>query len=153
MFSIAVQQADFDVGREYQALVEQNLEVGAVVCFVGKVRDMNLAQPVSTLTLEHYPGMTEKSLQSILNQARSRWKLSSGRIVHRVGCLGLGEQIVFVGTTSPHREAAFEAAEFIMDYLKTRAPFWKRECSGGEEKWLDASNRDSERAKRWQRDE
>ena len=107
MFSVAVQQQDFDVGQEYQALIQNDLQAGAAVFFVGRVRDLNLGESVAGLTLEHYPGMTEKALQDIIKEARERWQLQAARIVHRVGYLGLGEQIVFVAATSVHREQAF----------------------------------------------
>ncbi len=150
MFSISVQSQDFDVGQEYQALIAEDLQAGAVVFFVGRVRDLNLGESVTGLTLEHYPGMTEKALKNILEEARSRWSLQGARIVHRIGSLTLGEQIVFVAATSAHREQAFAAAEFMMDFLKSRAPFWKREeRKQGEAVWLDAKGADAERAKRW----
>ncbi len=149
MFSVAVQQQDFDVGQEYQALIQNDLQAGAAVFFVGRVRDLNLGESVTGLTLEHYPGMTEKALQDIIEEARERWQLQAARIVHRVGYLGLGEQIVFVAATSVHREQAFAAAEFMMDFLKTRAPFWKREERKVGSLWLEAKTSDAERAKRW----
>lgn len=149
-FTISVQESDFDVGTEYQKLVMQNTSVGAVVFFVGRVRDMNLAQSVTGLYLEHYPGMTEKILEDILLEARQKWDLLSVRIIHRIGQLHLGDQIVLVGVTSAHRDMAFQAAEFLMDFLKTRAPFWKKEtCATGDTTWLNEQEKDELAAKRW----
>ncbi len=149
-FSICVQQNDFDVGQEYSALIAGNAAAGAVVFFVGRVRDFNDGRLVAGLSLEHYPGMTEKILEQILSEAKLRWELVSARIIHRVGELRLGDQIVFVGVTSAHREHAFQAAEFLMDFLKTRAPFWKKEITQeGENVWVEAKNKDGEAAERW----
>ncbi len=147
---ISVQTADFDVGAEYQALA-QNSAAGAVVTFVGKVRDMNLGDEVSGLSLEHYPGMTEKALSAICDEAEQRWELGNVRVIHRVGALTAGEQIVFVGVTSAHRSSAFSACEFIMDYLKTRAPFWKKEQLGQSSRWVEARSSDHESAQRWKK--
>lgn len=122
---VSVQIEDFSVEQEYQRLSE-GAAAGAVVTFVGKVRDMNLGDNVIGLHLEHYPGMTEKSLSDICDQAESRWPLLGVRVIHRVGDMDSGDQIVFVGVSSAHRGAAFDACEFIMDYLKTQAPFWKK---------------------------
>lgn len=146
---ISVQTADFDVGAEYAALTANNVEAGAVVVFVGKVRELNLSRQVTGLLLEHYPGMTEKALEEILAEARSRWQLTRCRIIHRIGALGLGDQIVLVGVASPHREQAFAAAEFLMDYLKTRAPFWKKERTQEGDYWVDAQEKDEVSAQRW----
>ncbi len=149
-FSICVQQNDFDVGQEYSALIAGNAAAGAVVFFVGRVRDFNDGRLVAGLSLEHYPGMTEKILEQILTEAKLRWDLVSARIIHRVGELRLGDQIVFVGVTSAHREHAFQAAEFLMDFLKTRAPFWKKEITQeGENVWVEPKNKDGEAAERW----
>lgn len=149
-FSIAVQTQDFDVGREYAELIASDTTAGAVVFFVGRVRDMNQARSVSSMSLEHYPGMTENILQQILDEAKVRWDLIATRVVHRVGELHLGEQIVFVGVTSAHREHAFQAAEFLMDFLKTRAPFWKKEVDvDGDDCWVEASENDQQRAIGW----
>lgn len=146
---ISVQTADFDVGAEYAALTANDVEAGAVVVFVGKVRELNLSRQVTGLLLEHYPGMTEKALEEILAEARSRWQLTRCRIIHRIGALGLGDQIVLVGVASPHREQAFAAAEFLMDYLKTRAPFWKKERTQEGDYWVDAQEKDEVSAQRW----
>lgn len=145
---ISVQQDDFSVADEYAKLAEGN-EAGAVVTFIGKVRDFNQGDTVTGLSLEHYPGMTEKALQEIIVEARSRWSLLQTRVIHRVGDLELGDQIVFVGVTSAHRGAAFEACEFIMDYLKTKAPFWKKEQTPVESRWVDARETDNSAADRW----
>ncbi|MCP4954437.1 molybdopterin synthase catalytic subunit MoaE [Photobacterium aquimaris] len=145
---ISVQHEDFSVADEYAKLAEGN-DAGAVVTFIGKVRDFNQGDTVTGLSLEHYPGMTEKALQEIIVQARSRWPLLQTRVIHRVGDLELGDQIVFVGVTSAHRGAAFEACEFIMDYLKTRAPFWKKEQTPSESRWVDARETDNSAADRW----
>lgn len=150
-FSIAVQTQDFDIGREYAELIAGDTAAGAVVFFVGRVRDMNHARDVKSMSLEHYPGMTENILQQILDEAKGRWNLIATRIVHRVGELHVGEQIVFVGVTSVHREHAFQAAEFLMDFLKTRAPFWKKEVGiDGDDCWVEASENDQQRAIDWE---
>ncbi|MCG3886716.1 molybdopterin synthase catalytic subunit MoaE [Photobacterium leiognathi] len=145
---ISVQFDDFSVADEYAKLSE-GTEAGAVVTFIGKVRDFNQGDTVTGLSLEHYPGMTEKSLQEIVDQANQRWPLLKTRVIHRVGDLALGDQIVFVGVTSAHRGAAFEACEFIMDYLKTRAPFWKKEQTPEQSRWVDARETDTSAADRW----
>ncbi|PSV28135.1 molybdopterin synthase catalytic subunit MoaE [Photobacterium sp. GB-210] len=145
---ISVQFDDFSVADEYEKLAE-GTEAGAVVTFIGKVRDFNQGDAVTGLSLEHYPGMTEKSLQEIVDQAHQRWPLLKTRVIHRVGDLALGDQIVFVGVTSAHRGAAFEACEFIMDFLKTRAPFWKKEQTPEQSRWVDARETDTSAAERW----
>jgi molybdopterin synthase catalytic subunit len=124
-------------------------EDGAVVTFTGKVRNHNLGNDVAALTLEHYPGMTEKALQEIVDAARERWPLQRVTVIHRVGELFPGDEIVLVGVTSAHRGSAFSAAEFIMDYLKTRAPFWKREATEQGDRWVDARDSDHQAAQRW----
>jgi molybdopterin synthase catalytic subunit len=150
-FSIAVQTQDFDVGREYAELIGGDTTAGAVVFFIGRVRDMNHARDVKSMSLEHYPGMTENILQQILDEAKGRWELIAARIIHRVGELQLGEQIVFVGVTSAHREHAFQAAEFLMDFLKTQAPFWKKEMGvDGEARWVEDKVSDQQRKARWE---
>ncbi len=138
----------FNVGDEYNWLSQCD-EDGAVVTFTGKVRNHNLGANVSALTLEHYPGMTEKALGEIISEARSRWPLQRVSVIHRVGSLFPGDEIVFVGVTSAHRSMAFESAEFIMDYLKTRAPFWKREATAEGERWVESRDSDHAAAKRW----
>lgn len=149
MLSIAVQTGDFDVQREYDALCARNTEDGAVVFFVGRVRDLNEGDAVTGLTLEHYPGMTEKALTRIAGQARERWPLTRIRIVHRIGALNPADQIVFVGVSSPHRQAAFDGAAFLMDYLKTEAPFWKKETTANGSRWLETRETDVRRRQRW----
>lgn len=145
---ILVGHAPFSVGDEYAWLAACE-EDGAVVTFTGKVRNHNLGDNVTALTLEHYPGMTEKALAEIVAEARARWPLTRVTLIHRVGELKSGEEIVFVGVTGAHRSAAFEAAEFMMDYLKTRAPFWKREATPDGDRWVDARDSDQQAAKRW----
>lgn len=145
---IVVSPARFCVGDEYPWLAERD-EDGAVVTFTGKVRNHNLGDSVKALTLEHYPGMTEKSLAEIVEQARERWPLGRVTVIHRIGEMWPGEEIVFVGVTSAHRGSAFAAGEFIMDYLKTRAPFWKREATPDGERWVDARDSDHQAAERW----
>ena len=122
---------------------------GAVVFFVGRVRDLNEGDSVFKMTLEHYPGMTEKSLEAIVEQAKARWALNRVRIIHRVGELHPADQIVFVGVSSPHRQAAFEGAQFIMDFLKTQAPFWKKEATSVGDRWVEAKSTDDEKARSW----
>ncbi len=148
MDKILVQTEDFNLADEYELLGEDP-GVGAVVTFVGKVRDFNLGDTVIGLHLQHYPGMTEKSLQEIAVQARDRWPLDKVTIIHRVGDLDISDQIVFVGVSSAHRDAAFASCEFIMDYLKTKAPFWKKERLNEGSRWLDARESDEESATRW----
>lgn len=147
---ICIQEGDFDVGEEYKALVNNDTSAGAVVTFVGRVRDLNLARNVQGLHIEHYPGMTEKSLQAIVEEARLRWNILRFKIIHRIGDLHLGDNIVFVGVTSAHREDAFSAADFLMDYLKTRAPFWKKELTDQGSVWIESQDKDVIAAKRWE---
>ncbi|WP_416305923.1 molybdopterin synthase catalytic subunit MoaE [Neptunicella sp. SCSIO 80796] len=144
---ISVQTQDFDVAEQYQLLRQQG--EGAIVTFCGLVRDFNQQGKISGLHLEHYPQMTEQALQQIVNDARARWPLGNIRIIHRVGELDAGEQIVFVGVTSQHRDAAFNAAQFIMDYLKTRAPIWKKEKSAQGDQWVASKNSDIQAASQW----
>lgn len=148
--SVSVQSEDFDVGAEIDVLTRGRHEVGAVATFVGLVRDRNDGTGVHAMTLEHYPGMTERALEDILVEARGRWQIQTARIIHRYGRLEPGERIVFVGVTSPHRGDAFAACEFIMDYLKTRAPFWKREETPDGARWVDARESDDSAAARWE---
>ncbi|NLF55353.1 MAG: molybdopterin synthase catalytic subunit MoaE [Thauera phenolivorans] len=148
--SVSVQEADFDVGAEIAALSAGRLEVGGLASFVGLVREANDGSRVSAMSLEHYPGMTERALGEIVEQAKARWPLIGVRVIHRVGRLQVGERIVFVGVASAHRGAAFEACEFIMDYLKTRAPFWKREETPAGGRWVEARDSDDTAASRWE---
>lgn len=145
---IVVGPAPFSVGEEYSWLAARD-EDGAVVTFTGKVRNHNLGDSVKALTLEHYPGMTEKALAEIVAKARSHWPLGRVTVIHRVGELWPGDEIVFVGVTSAHRSSAFDAGQFIMDYLKTRAPFWKREATPEGDRWVEARDSDQQLAKRW----
>ena len=146
---ILVQRADFSLGDEYQRLAARH-DTGAIVTFVGKVRDFNQGEQVKGLALEHYPGMTEKALADIVAQARSRWPLQECTLIHRIGELLLGDQIVLVAVSSAHRDAAFEACHFIMDFLKTRAPFWKKELTAeGIARWVEAKQSDDDAAARW----
>jgi molybdopterin synthase catalytic subunit len=146
---IIVQSMDFDFAYEYQKLRNSSHSDGALVTFVGLVRDMNLQKSVSGLFLEHYPAMTEKVLNEIVEKARAKWQLGSVSIIHRVGQLKVSEQIVFVGVTSRHRQSAYHANEFIMDYLKTQAPFWKKETTSDGDKWIEAKASDMEKSKGW----
>ncbi|KHF26250.1 molybdopterin synthase catalytic subunit MoaE [Solemya velum gill symbiont] len=147
--SVRIQHEDFDIGAEIRHFQQSRTEIGAVATFTGLVRDLNLSDKVSSMTLEHYPGMTEKSLQEILEQAIERWQLIDAMVIHRVGKLLPGDQIVFVTTASAHRGDAFSACEFIMDYLKTQAPFWKKEETASGSRWVDARETDSDAAERW----
>lgn len=146
---ISVQQQNFDHSAEYQALLADNKADGALVCFTGLVRDFNQGEQILGLTLEHYPGMTEAALTQIAAEAISRWSLGRVRIIHRFGALDLAEQIVFVGVSSSHREAAFSACQFIMDQLKTRAPFWKKERTEAGERWVYVEAKDQQAGARW----
>jgi len=150
MLHISVQPEDFSVQAEYDALCAHNTEDGAVVFFVGRVRDLNEGEHVTGLSLEHYPGMTERCLEKIVARVRERWPLTRVRIIHRVGDLHPADQIVFVGCSSPHRQAAFDGAAFLMDYLKTEAPFWKKETGPEGSQWLDARESDEDLKRRWE---
>jgi molybdopterin synthase catalytic subunit len=145
--SVSVQEADFDIAALQSALLGG--DAGALVAFTGYVRGGTGGRVVTLLELEHYPGMTESSIREILEQASQRWPLLAARVVHRVGGLRPGEQIVWVGVASAHRDAAFAACEFVMDYLKTRAPFWKKEHGPDGERWVEARDTDDRRAARW----
>ncbi|MBU3002870.1 molybdopterin synthase catalytic subunit MoaE [Paraglaciecola arctica] len=146
---ISVQTQDFDFAHEYQKLRDSNNSDGALVTFVGLVRDINLEQAVTGLFLEHYPAMTQKVLNQIVEQAREKWQLGSISVIHRVGQLCVSDQIVFVGVTSQHRQSAYHANEFIMDYLKTQAPFWKKETTTLGDMWIEAKDSDLDKSKRW----
>ena len=150
MDKIVVQTEDFDLTTEVEFIKSSSPNVGAIVSFIGTVRDLNNESLVS-LTLEHYPEMTEKSLESIANKARDKWELESITIIHRVGTLCIGDQIVLVITTSEHRQEAFDSCNFIMDYLKTDAPFWKKEISDKKEKWVESRETDKKQKNRWKR--
>jgi molybdopterin synthase catalytic subunit len=146
---IRIQEADFDLTTEVKALRKNDPRVGAVVTFVGTVRDMNDGSQVKGMTLEHYPGMTEKSLEEMIQQARGRWDIYKTLVIHRVGLLLPEDQIVLVSVTSAHRGEAFAACEFIMDYLKTAAPFWKKEETPEGSRWVDARVTDDAAMAKW----
>ena len=147
--TVRVQTQDFDTGSEISLLRNARKDTGAVVSFIGQVRDLNEGDAVSQLTLEHYPGMTEKALEAIVSQAQSRWDIFDALIIHRVGTLQPTDQIVLVAVSSAHRGEAFKACEFIMDYLKTEAPFWKKEVTNTGERWVDAKLTDDDARERW----
>jgi molybdopterin synthase catalytic subunit len=144
-----VQTGDFDIGAEIAAMRRGNPKVGAVASFIGVVRDLNEGDHVAEMTLEHYPGMTEKALEKMVAEARSRWDIYDALVIHRVGTLKPGDQIVLVVITGAHRGEAFQACEFLMDYLKTRAPFWKKETTPGGSRWVEARESDDVAADRW----
>ena len=146
---IRVQEHDFDLGQELKLLTDGNHGIGGLCSFVGLVRDMAGDAAVGAMTLEHYPGMTEKALEEIEAEACARWPLQATLIVHRVGKLEPGDQIVLVAAASAHREAAFDACHYLIDFLKTRAPFWKLEDTPDGPKWVDARNSDDEATRRW----
>lgn len=151
MTTIRVQTEDFDAGAELAKLREGRPGVGAIASFIGTVRDASEGSGVRTMTLEHYPGMTEEALAAIVEEARGRWRIEDATVIHRVGTLAPTDQIVFVAVSSAHRGEAFEACAFIMDYLKTRAPFWKREETPQGSRWVEARDSDDEAAARWDR--
>ncbi|MCE1239662.1 MAG: molybdopterin synthase catalytic subunit MoaE [Azonexaceae bacterium] len=148
--SVRVQTADFDVGAELTALRANDPRIGALASFVGLVRDINDGASVSGMMLEHYPGMTEKALEAIVADAQGRWDIFDALVIHRVGPLAPCDQIVLVAVSSAHRGEAFAACEFIMDYLKTKAPFWKKEATADGGRWVDARESDDSAAARWQ---
>ena len=147
--SVRVQAGDFDVGQEVARLRAHDRSVGAIAAFIGTVRDVNDAASITGMTLEHYPGMTEAALEDIVDEARQRFDILDALVVHRVGALLPGDQIVLVAVTSAHRGMAFQACEFVMDMLKTRAPFWKKERMPDGERWVEARASDDEAATRW----
>jgi molybdopterin synthase catalytic subunit len=153
MVAVTVQEQDFDLADLQRGLLAGAGREGAIATFTGYVRAENERMPVHTMELEHYPGMTEKSIHAILAQATARWPLLAVSVVHRVGKLHPGDQIVWVGVASAHREAAFAACEFIMDYLKHRAPFWKKELGPDGGRWVEARPEDAARADRWRDDD
>ena len=148
--TVRVQSEDFDAGREIAALRQGNAQVGALAAFVGVVRDMNDGSAVADMELEHYPGMTEKAITGIIEQARTRWNIFDVLVVHRIGHLKPLDQIVLVVVASAHRGDAFAACEFVMDYLKTQAPFWKKEQTPDGARWVEARTSDDAAAERWQ---
>ncbi|MFT6957952.1 MAG: molybdopterin synthase catalytic subunit [Halieaceae bacterium] len=147
--TVSVRESDFDTGRLQNELLGQVQEEGAVATFTGYVRRSNNEKTVHSMRLEHYPGMTEKSIRETLEAAAGRWPVYAATAVHRVGNLAPGDQIVWVGVSAEHREAAFNACEYIMDFLKTRAPFWKKELGDDGESWVETRNSDAQRAERW----
>lgn len=147
--TVRVQTEDFDAGFEINQLRCARKDVGAVVSFIGQVRDVNEGDEVSRLTLEHYPGMTEKSLEAIITQAKTRWNIMDVLIIHRVGTLQPCDQIVLVAVSGGHRGEAFAACEYVMDYLKTEAPFWKKEATSSGERWVEAKSSDDDARERW----
>ena len=150
--SIRIQQSDFDIGSEIKNLKAENTNIGAIVSFTGTVRQSSNGQTLTSMTLEHYPEMTEKELRIIESEANDRWPLIDSLIIHRYGELKPGDNIVLVVTMSPHRHAAFEAASFLMDYLKNKAPFWKKEKTvTGDAIWVDARETDEKSLERWQK--
>jgi molybdopterin synthase catalytic subunit len=146
---IRVQTQDFDVSSEVAALRADSPQVGAVVTFIGTVRDLNDGASVAEMELEHYPGMTEKALLDIVEQAKARWNIFDALVIHRVGPLLPKDQIVLVAVTSAHRGEAFDACEFIIDFLKTQAPFWKKEQTPQGARWVDARSTDDEALAKW----
>jgi len=146
---VSIQTADFDLGAEVAALRTADPGVGAVATFVGTVRDRNDGLGVSAMELEHYPGMTERAIDAMIDAAFRRFDIRAARVIHRIGRLQPGDQIVLVAVTSGHRRAAFEACEFLMDYLKTQAPFWKKEQTPEGERWVDARSTDDAALERW----
>ena len=149
MRMISIQSEDFSIEQETNALRAATPEVGGIATFTGLVSDLNREQKIESLYLEHYPGMTEKQLEQIIDQAESRWKLLGTRIIHRIGLLHPQDQIVFVGVSSRHRKDCFEACQFIMDYLKTHATIWKKESSKQQSEWLEARDSDKAEEQKW----
>lgn len=149
-FSVHVQTEPFDLGKEYDAFLAGDQSAGAVASFIGRVRDMNDDQSIQKLELEHYPGMTEKVMMQVVQEAKDRWSLLGARLVHRVGPLTPGENIVLVLTSSAHRHAALDACAFIMDHLKTRATFWKKEQTPDGQRWVKGRDSDAQAQQRWQ---
>jgi molybdopterin synthase catalytic subunit len=149
MQRVAIQHEDFELSAEVAALRANDRGVGAVCSFIGTVRDRNDGSPVATMELEHYPGMTEKAIEAMIDEAAKRFRIHAARVIHRVGLLQPGDQIVLVAVTSAHRGDSFQACEFLMDYLKTQAPFWKKEKTPEGERWVDARVSDDAALARW----
>ena len=149
MSRVSIQTADFDLNQELAALRAQDLGVGAVASFVGTLRNNNHGSGVSAMVLEHYPGMTERAIEAMIDDAMARFELRAARVVHRVGPLLPGEQIVLVAVTAAHRGQAFQGCEFLMDFLKTQAPFWKKESTETGSRWVDAREADDAALRRW----
>ncbi len=150
---IRVQQQAFDVNVEIETLTAGNSKIGGVASFIGFVRNESQGKAVTAMTLEHYPGMTEKKLEEIEAEANRRWPLEGSLIVHRYGKLAPGEAIVLVATASAHRQAAFESCQFLMDWLKTQAPFWKQEEMGTDKRWVEACDTDNAAAQNWEKND
>jgi molybdopterin synthase catalytic subunit len=148
-FTVSIQTQDFDVSRELAALRAGDARVGAVCSFLGTVRERNDGSSVASMELEHYPGMTEKSISAMMDEAKKRFDIFAARVIHRVGLLHPEDQIVFVAVTSAHRGESFKACEFLMDYLKTQAPFWKKEVTPEGARWVDARVSDDQALARW----
>lgn len=148
-FAVSIQTHDFDVSQELAALRAGDARVGAVCSFLGTVRERNEGSSVASMELEHYPGMTEKSISAMMDEAKKRFDIFAARVIHRVGLLQPEDQIVFVAVTSAHRGESFKACEFLMDYLKTQAPFWKKEVTPEGERWVDARVSDDQALARW----
>jgi molybdopterin synthase catalytic subunit len=148
-FSVSIQTQDFDVSQELAALRAGDARVGAVCSFLGTVRERNDGSSVASMALEHYPGMTEKSISAMMDEAKKRFDIFAARVIHRVGLLQPEDQIVFVAVTSAHRGESFKACEFLMDYLKTQAPFWKKEVTPEGARWVDARVSDDQALARW----
>jgi molybdopterin synthase catalytic subunit len=145
-----VQSEDFDAGAEIARMRRGNPKIGGIAAFIGVVRDMNEGDPVAAMTLEHYPGMTERSIEAIVAEARARWEILDALVIHRIGALAPTDQIVLVVVAAAHRGDAFAACEFLMDYLKTRAPFWKQERTPAGNRWVEARTSDDDAAARWE---
>ena len=148
-YTVSIQTQDFDVGQELAALRAGDARVGAVCSFLGTVRERNDGSSVGSMELEHYPGMTEKSITAMMDEAKQRFDIFAARVIHRVGLLHPEDQIVFVAVTSAHRGESFKACEFLMDYLKTQAPFWKKEVTPEGARWVDARVSDDQALARW----
>jgi molybdopterin synthase catalytic subunit len=148
-FTVSIQTQDFDVSQELAALRAGDARVGAVCSFLGTVRERNDGSSVASMELEHYPGMTEKSISAMMDEAKKRFDIFAARVIHRVGLLHPEDQIVFVAVTSAHRGESFKACEFLMDYLKTQAPFWKKEVTPEGARWVDARVSDDQALARW----
>jgi molybdopterin synthase catalytic subunit len=149
---IRVQREDFDIGKELDVLTRGKTSIGGVTSFVGLVRDMADGETIAAMTLEHYPGMTEKQLAAIEAEAHRRWKLDAVLIIHRYGALKPGDRIVLVAAASPHRDATFDACRFLIDWLKTKAPFWKLEETAHDTRWVAAKSSDDDAAERWHKE-
>lgn len=150
--AVRIQTEDFDISAELSALRRGDPKIGAIASFIGLVRDVNEGDAVSEMTLEHYPGMSEKALEDIVTQAKQRWDIFDALVIHRVGTLKPADQIVLVAVSGAHRGDAFAACEFIMDYLKTRAPFWKKESTSAGSRWVEARESDDKAAEKWRQD-